>query len=169
MFLDSLPVGFIFGPFWVSDCSGSRQSLPQSRAPAPVIFTEADRLRGSYGPYRANNDLLYYHLDIRVDPAKQFISGKNLVRFKMLEDGQRIQLDLLPTFSIDKIQTAETKGKPVLLHYERAAGRTVYIDFPKTPHKGKTYAIDFYYSGHPVEIGRSADLSFARIRWDVRL
>src|SRR5579863_6372015 len=27
--------------------------------------TRADLLRGTYGPYRANNDLLFYHLDIR--------------------------------------------------------------------------------------------------------
>ena len=40
----------------------------------------------SYGPYRANNDLLFYHLDVRVDPEKKFISGKNTIRFKMLKD-----------------------------------------------------------------------------------
>ena len=55
--------------------------------------TRADILRGEYGPYRANNDLLFYHLDIRVDPEKKFIGGKNTIRFKMLEDGTRIQLD----------------------------------------------------------------------------
>jgi hypothetical protein len=60
------------------------------------VFTEADSLRGAYGPYRANNDLLYYHLDVRVDPEKQFLSGKNSIRFKMLQDGTRIQLDLIP-------------------------------------------------------------------------
>src|SRR5262245_40955991 len=36
--------------------------------------TKADILRGAYGPYRANNDLLFYHLDIRIDPEKKFIS-----------------------------------------------------------------------------------------------
>ena len=47
-------------------------------------FTEADRLIGGYGPYRSNNDLLYYHLDVRVDPDKKYLSGKNTIRFKML-------------------------------------------------------------------------------------
>ena len=60
-------------------------------APAP---TRADILRGEYGRYRANNDLLYYHLDIRVDPEKKFVSGKNTIRFRMLQDDTRIQLDL---------------------------------------------------------------------------
>ena len=65
-------------------------------APAPAPVTRADILRGAYGPYRVNNDLLSYHLDIRVDPDKQTISGKNSIRFKMLQDGTRIQLDLHP-------------------------------------------------------------------------
>src|SRR5271156_1796692 len=62
-------------------------------APPPAPVTRADILRGAYGPYRVNNDLLSYHLDIRVDPGKQTISGKNSIRFKMLQDGTRIQLD----------------------------------------------------------------------------
>ena len=39
-------------------------------AAAASAQTRADVLRGEYGRYRANNDLLSYHLDIRVDPAK---------------------------------------------------------------------------------------------------
>ncbi|HWD37629.1 MAG TPA: hypothetical protein VG944_02190, partial [Fimbriimonas sp.] len=41
--------------------------------------SHASILRGEYGAYRANNDLLYYHLDVRVDPAQKFISGKNTI------------------------------------------------------------------------------------------
>ena len=74
-------------------------TTPQSSHPV----SEADRLRGEYGPYRANNDLLYYHLDVRVDPDHQMLSGKNTIRFKMLEPGTRIQLDLVPVFNIDKV------------------------------------------------------------------
>jgi len=36
--------------------------------------TRADLLRGQYGRYRANNDLLFYHLDVRVDPEKKSIT-----------------------------------------------------------------------------------------------
>src|SRR5690349_17701499 len=55
--------------------------------PAVLPNTRAAMLRGAYGPYRANNDLLSYHLDIRVDPVKERISGKNTIRFRMLDDG----------------------------------------------------------------------------------
>lgn len=113
-------------------------------------------LRGAYGPYRANNDLLYYHLDIRVDPEKQTISGKNTIRFKMLEDGTRMQLDLQEYLSIDKILLGETA-----LKYKRDTG-AVFIDFPETLRAGKVYSIDFYYSGHPQEQGRFGAITFKK-------
>ena len=128
----------------------------------PAAFSEADHLRGSYGPYRSNNDLLYYHLDVRVDPEKQYLSGKNSIRFKMLEDGTRIQLDLVTAFQIDKILLDRARLDPLPLHFERAAGRTVYVDFPAVLHKGQTYTIEFFYSGHPVEMGRFGGFVFRR-------
>ena len=129
---------------------------------APAAFSEADHLRGSYGPYRSNNDLLYYHLDVRVDPEKQYLSGKNSIRFKMLEDGTRIQLDLVTAFQIDKILLDRARLDPLPLHFERAAGRTVYVDFPAVLHKGQTYSIEFFYSGHPVEMGRFGGFVFRK-------
>src|ERR1700684_2587951 len=74
---------------------------PQPTTPAAP--TRADILRGEYGHYRANNDLLFYHLDIRVDPDKKAITGKNTIRFKMLKDDTRIQLDLFANLNVDKI------------------------------------------------------------------
>src|ERR1051326_6009079 len=65
--------------------------------------TRANVLRGEYGRYRANNDLLFYHLDVRVDPDKKFLSGKVTTRFKMLKDDTRIQLDLHSALNVDKI------------------------------------------------------------------
>ncbi len=132
-----------------------------SAHPATTV-SEVDRLRGEYGPYRANNDLLYYHLDVRVDPDHQMLSGKNVIRFKMLEPGMRIQLDLVPVFNIDKIILDETGGSSHPLKFERAAGRTVYVDFPKMLKKGEVVTIEFYYSGHPVEMGRFGGFVFRK-------
>src|SRR5437899_11920040 len=75
------------------------------RVPEP---TRADILRGEYARYRANNDLLSYHLDVRVDPEKKFISGKNTIRFKMLQEDRRIQLDLYGNLKVEKILAAPT-------------------------------------------------------------
>jgi aminopeptidase N len=124
-------------------------------AGAPIP-TRAEMLRGAYGPYRANNDLLYYHLDIRVDPAQKFIGGKNTIRFRMLKDDTRIQLDLSEALSVDKILYGTNP-----LKYERD-GSTVFIDFPEALRAGQIYSIDFYYSGHPPETGRFGGITFKK-------
>jgi len=116
--------------------------------------TKAELLRGTYGPYRANNDLLFYHLDIRIDPTKKLVSGKNTIRFKMLQDDNRIQLDLADVLNIDKILLDTTP-----LHYERDSG-AVFVDFPATLHSGQVYTIDFSYSGTPVQTGRFGGFTF---------
>ena len=80
---------------------GAAGQGPARQAPA-----RADILRGEYGPLRANNDLLSYDLSVRVDPDRKFISGRNTVRFRMLKDDSRIQLDLFANLAVDKIQLA---------------------------------------------------------------
>ncbi len=138
--------------------------VPQALSAFP---THANLLRGEYGRYRANNDLLFYDLDIRVDPEKKVISGRNTIRFKMLKDDTRIQLDLYDNLKVDKIvftgkgQRAEGKGTNASLKYERDSG-AVFIDFPETLKAGRTYLIDFYYSGTPQTIGRFGGFTFGR-------
>jgi aminopeptidase N len=139
--------------------AAAQTPAPTNAAPA---LQEGDKLLGGYGPYRANNDLLYYHLHVRVDPAKQFLSGMNAIRFRMLEDGTRIQLDLVPTFQIDGISLESAHGAALPLTYERIAGRTIYVDFPSTLRKGQVYTVDFHYSGHPVEMGRFGGFVFRK-------
>ena len=128
-----------------------------SRQPqAAIAPTRADILRGAYGPHRANNDLLFYHLDIRVDPEKRFLSGKNTIRFKMLKDDTRIQLDLHSALNVDKILMGTAP-----LKYERDSG-AVFVDFPQTLKAGRDYFIDFYYSGKPSELGRFGGITFRK-------
>jgi len=147
------------GPTPPSTRSSTAQPAAAQTAAAPQLPprpTHADILRGSYGTYRANNDLLYYHLDIRVDPQKNFISGKNTIRFRMLQDGMRIQLDLNDQLSVDKILFGATP-----LKFERDSG-AVFVDFPDTLKSGEVYSIDFYYSGTPVTTGRFGAFTFAK-------
>src|SRR5215207_9325015 len=83
--------------------AGAQPAASTPAPPVPPPPARADILRGEYGRYRANNDLLFYHLDVRVDPAKKAISGRNTIRFRMLRDDTRIQLDLYANLAIDKI------------------------------------------------------------------
>ena len=139
----------------------SAQTTPAVGA-TPLPLSGGDRLLGGYGPYRANNDLLHYSLHVRVDPAKKFLSGMNAIRFRMLEDGNRIQLDLAPTFRIDGISLENDHRAPTPLTYQRVGGRTIYVDFPHTLRKGKIYTVEFHYSGHPVEMGRFGGFVFGK-------
>src|ERR1700744_4779878 len=113
--------------------TGQAQTQPAKQQPrirpndaGVPVPARADILRGAYGPYRENNKLLYYHLDIRLDPEKKYISGKNTIRFRMLKADDRIQLDLTGKLNIDKILYAGT-----LLKYERD-GSAVFVNFPST-------------------------------------
>src|SRR3569623_1681803 len=98
-----------------------------------AIPTRFDMLRGAYGPFRANNDLLYYHLDVRVDPEQRTIRGKNTIRFRMLKASTRIQLDLDDALRIDKIQLGEES-----LKFERDTG-AVFVEFPHMLQAGQVY------------------------------
>jgi aminopeptidase N len=130
-------------------------SLP-AQQPAPQAPTRATILRGEYGRHRANNDVLHYQLDIRVNPEKKLVAGRNAIRFKMLSDDTRIQMDLWSNMNVDKIEMA---GQP--LKYERELN-AVFIDFPATLRKGSTYTIDFHYSGTPTQTGRFGGFTFGK-------
>jgi aminopeptidase N len=164
---------FIFFLLTNSSSSPRAQTPPRTGASpqtAARIPLHADILRGEYGRYRANNDLLYYDLNIRVDAEKKFVSGRNRIRFKMLKSDTRIQLDLYDNLKIDKIvQVFEGKRSngqikaslSIPLKYERDSG-AVFIDFPETLKAGRTYSIDFYYSGTPQTIGRFGGFTFGK-------
>jgi aminopeptidase N len=134
-----------------SACAQTRDNTP---APPPPVPTRTEILRGANGPYRANNDLLYYHLDVRVDPVAKTIAGKNTVRFKMLKDGTRIQLDLTEDLAIEKAVLGSQA-----LKVTRDSG-AVFLDFPEMLRAGQTYAIEVFYSGAPKAKGRFGGMSF---------
>jgi aminopeptidase N len=133
------------------------QSAPAQQPPqTPPGPTHADILRGEYGLYRANNDLLSYDLHVRVDPERKYLKGKNSIRFKMLKDDTRIQLDLHPALNVDAIVWSTE-----MLSVKRDSG-AVFIDFPETLKSGREYTIDFYYSGNPVETARFGGIAFKK-------
>jgi aminopeptidase N len=129
----------------------------------PKPPSHAGILRGEYGRYRANNDLLFYHLDVRVDPEKKFLSGSTTIRFKMLQDDTRIQLDLHEALKVDRILFDADKAQSAKaeLKYQRDSG-AVFVDFPETLKAGRVYEIQFYYSGNPLETGRFGGIAFRK-------
>jgi aminopeptidase N len=135
---------------------------------AGLMPTEDDLLRGGYGPYRANNDLLFYHLTLKVDPVEKTIAGTNVVRFRMVKDGRKIQLELTPELTLDSVMF---EGKPV--QYERAklaspaeASRTFYVEFPRELKAGEVDEVAIAYHGRPVTQGRFGCFSFDKDKED---
>src|ERR1700759_4129803 len=108
----SLLLLFAFG----FGAAGAGQTPQQPTA--PTAPSHANILRGEYGRYRANNDLLAYILDIRIDPDKKLVSVKNPIRFRMLSDDTRIQLDLYDNLNIDKIEQVSNREEPRARHPE---------------------------------------------------
>lgn len=131
-------------------------TLSAAQAQSTQTPSRADILRGEYGQWRANNDLLSYDLDIRIDPEKKLISGRNTIRFRMLKEDTRIQLDLFANLNVDKILSGATE-----LKYARELG-TVFVDFPAPLKKGSVQSIEFFYSGAPQETGRFGGISFRK-------
>jgi aminopeptidase N len=169
--------GWIVGAALMAAVAAAGAQTPTPRPVAQIVLppqpappTRASILRGEYSRYRANNDLLYYHLDIRVDPDKKvpadpvknlpatvgWVTGKNTIRFRMLEDATRIQLDLYANLNVDRILFGKTE-----LKYERELN-TVWVDFPSTLRKGQDVSIDFYYSGKPQQQGRFGGFVFQK-------
>lgn len=112
-------------------------------------FTKQDTLRGSITPERAWWDLTYYHLDIKVDPDNKYISGKNTIQYKVLENNSLLQIDLQAPLKITKvIQNGETLQV-------QDVGNAHYIKLVSKQEIGSVQSVDVYYEGNPKEAVRA--------------
>lgn len=111
---------------------------------SPSKFTRADSLRGTLTSLRTAYDIQYYHLDIRVDIDKRFISGSNLFKFKATRDFDRLQFDLFDNLKVEKVTY---RGKELSFSREFNA---VFVDFPSQIKKGVVDSFRVHYSGNPI-------------------
>jgi aminopeptidase N len=138
------------------ESAAALKTTPGRVKPPDVLkpATKDDLLRGAYGEYRANNDLLFYKLKLRVDPVAKSVAGTNLVRFRMLKPGRRIQLDLTQELGISSVTW---EGQPLKFVREE---RALYVDFPRMLPKGEVEEVTVAYSGMPKAQGRFGCFSF---------
>lgn len=108
-----------------------------------TIFTRQDTLRGSITPEREWWDLIYYHLDVKVNPEDSSIRGSNTIQYKVLKEYQIMQIDLQPPMEISAI-TQDGKN----LDYKRD-GNVFYIMLSKKQLSGDINQIFINYYGHP--------------------
>ena len=108
-----------------------------------------DTLRGSITPERAWWDLTYYHLDIKVEPDKKYISGSNTVGYKVLESNKVLQIDLQKPMNITSITS---KNKELKFTRE---GNAYFVELRKKQKKGDVNYIKINYEGFPKEAIRA--------------
>ena len=112
-------------------------------------FTRQDTLRGSITPERIWWDLTYYHLDVKVNPDKKFISGKNTIKYKVLSVHNTMQIDLQAPLKITKV-TQDEKELEVIHD-----GNAHFVKLLKKQIIGKTDSIIVHYTGNPKEAIRA--------------
>ncbi|WP_282135592.1 M1 family metallopeptidase [Seonamhaeicola maritimus] len=112
-------------------------------------FTRQDTLRGSITPEREWWDLTYYHLDIKVEPDKKFISGKNTVQYKVLENHSVMQIDLQPPLKLTK---AIQNGEELEVKHD---GNAHFITLNQSQEIGTMNSLEVHYEGNPREAIRA--------------
>ena len=112
-------------------------------------FTRQDTLRGSITPERVWWDLTYYNLDIKVYPDKKFISGKNTIQYKVLEQDSVMQIDLQPPMHLLK---AVQNGKALQIKHD---GNAHFISLKEKQNIDDINNLIIHYEGHPKEAVRA--------------
>ncbi len=107
--------------------------------------TRQQRLRGSITPEREWWDLMHYELSIEFFPGEKRIKGSNVIAFKVVKPGSKMQIDLQEPLKVTKIE----QGRAVL-KFERE-GNVYWVNFPKILKKGTEDTIKVFYEGTPTE------------------
>ncbi len=108
-----------------------------------VVFTKQDSLRGSITKERAWWDVKYYHLNIKVNPSDSTITGSNTIRYKVINEYNRIQIDLQNPMEIDKVIQ-----DGIALKYTRE-GNAFFIELIAPQKVGLTKELTVIYGGKP--------------------
>ena len=102
-----------------------------------------DILRGSITPERAWWDLSHYHLDIKVDPKQRTISGKNTMKYRVIGEQRRLQIELQAPMKLDKVLQS---GKELSLEKD---GYSYFISLDEQHNIGAEHEIIMHFSGKP--------------------
>ncbi len=131
--------------FIVFTIDGFSQGLMEDK----LLPTRQDSLRGSITLERKWWDLTYYHLDIKVEPDKKFISGSNTVGYRVLNSNKTMQIDLQEPM---KITSVEANRKSLNFNRE---GNAYFIELKQKQKKNDINYIKINYEGFPKEAIRA--------------
>ena len=109
----------------------------------PKPFTHADTLRGTITRERAWWDVLQYNILVTPDYENRSINGKTDIKFKVVADGKRMQIDLQEPMELTK---AYYRDKAI--SYTRQ-GNVYWLEFPLPLKKGTTGVLALAFKGKP--------------------
>src|ERR1700704_2511487 len=107
--------------------------------------TRQETLRGTISPEREWWDVLHYDLSVQFLPGTRSIRGSNVITFKTLKDGSRMQIDLQAPLNITKVAHAGAD-----LKFERE-GNVFWITFDPALPAGVEDQLTIDYDGRPTE------------------
>jgi hypothetical protein len=114
------------------------------------LFITTSPVRADSGgiliPQQASYDVLFYKLDLRIDPGTKTIGGSTLVRALAVDTLSRFVLDLNANYAIDSI--VWRPGADTVLTFSFTGGR-IWIDLPYTLGPGDTAEVSVHYHGTP--------------------
>ena len=108
-------------------------------------FEKQDQVKGAVTPERIWWDLLHYNIEVHPDIELKSISGKNTIRYKVLQENRQMQIDLQAPMMILRVSQDGKK-----LTYTRNFG-TYYIDLFKKQTPGAINELQIDFSGTPPE------------------
>lgn len=115
-------------------------------------FTKADTLRGSITPERAWWNLQHYDIQVRPNLVDKTIEGSVKIRFKVIRQGKRMQIDLQQPLLIDSVFYLGKKRQ--LLNCTREAN-VAMINMPFGMKANTEGLVQIYYHGVPREAIRA--------------
>lgn len=127
--------------FFLFSCSLAPKALAEGQYPAD----RRDSLRGSLSPLRTCYDVKYYHLDVKLDISRKFLSGSTDISFVATRDFSALQVDLFANMQVDKIVFADKSLKYTREH------DAIFVNFPSTIARGQRRSFKVFFSGYPTE------------------
>ncbi|MRS05056.1 M1 family peptidase, partial [bacterium] len=107
------------------------------------VFSRQDTLRGSVTPERKWWDLVYYHLNITVNPDDSTIKGTNTIHYRVVDTYRRLQIDLQKPMNITGIVQ---NGRDLAFNREE---NVYWVDISERQEKGGLYSLTISFEGRP--------------------
>lgn len=106
-------------------------------------LTRADTLRGSITPQRAWWDVVFYDLNVRIQPADSSIRGWNGITYRVLKPAREMQIDLQMPLVVDSMVQDGQR-----LAYRRD-GNALFVTLAAPQRPGELKTVRVFYGGRP--------------------